>query len=161
MSITVLAENPPTIASDAFLSTRLSSLTLYVPFGTKSLYENAKVWKNFGQIIELEAPKCSLPTLTLTEGKLSLTCDTPGAICHLSMNTDVVPATELTALNIEIYATAEGYESSEKVTINLIDLLQAAASRDFNGDGHLSAADVAILVQQVLEAQINKQGPNE
>lgn len=163
-SINILAETPPSAGINAFSERTLSDAILYVPVGAVPLYTSSSPWRDFFTILEFEPepiPQCSLPSLTFTEGKLCLSCDTPGAICHLTMNTDIAPAADLTALNIDIYATAEGYEPSEKVTINLLDLLQTAASCDLNGDGHLSAADVAILVQQVLEVQINKQGPNE
>lgn len=35
-------------------STNLSNITLHVPYGTKSLYESADVWKDFGIIVEMD-----------------------------------------------------------------------------------------------------------
>lgn len=42
-----------TLGSNVFAGVTLSACTLYVPFGAKALYEQAPVWKNFGQIVEV------------------------------------------------------------------------------------------------------------
>lgn len=41
--------------SDAFNTIDLSELSLYVPFGTKKLYEESDIWKDFGNIIEVDS----------------------------------------------------------------------------------------------------------
>ncbi len=43
---------PIQINSNVFHAIDLSKATLYVPSGTKSKYQSAEVWKNFGEIIE-------------------------------------------------------------------------------------------------------------
>ena len=54
--VTVLNPNPSkiSIGEDLFLGVNLSVATLYVPAGSKELYEKADVWKEFGNIIEEE-----------------------------------------------------------------------------------------------------------
>lgn len=62
LTITSLIEEPFDIASDTFENyNRTSSSfffdpnkTLYVPAGTKALYENRKGWKEFANIVEME-----------------------------------------------------------------------------------------------------------
>ena len=48
-------DTPLEIASRTFSNVELSNVSLYVPEGTKALYEEAKVWKDFGAIIEMAA----------------------------------------------------------------------------------------------------------
>ena len=52
-SVTCLAESVPTINSNAFDKSPISSATLYVPVGSKAAYEAADVWKDFKKIIEI------------------------------------------------------------------------------------------------------------
>ena len=52
--VTVGNPDPATISlgESIFGNVNLSQCTLYVPLGTKALYENAPVWMQFGQIVE-------------------------------------------------------------------------------------------------------------
>ena len=52
-SITCLAQTPPTASPTAFGSGEQSYVTLYVPYGKKSAYQAAAVWRNFSNIVEL------------------------------------------------------------------------------------------------------------
>ena len=54
-SVTVGSPDPSTmeLGNNVFGGVDLSSCTLYVPFGSKELYEQADVWKNFGEIVEV------------------------------------------------------------------------------------------------------------
>ncbi|MDR1557147.1 MAG: leucine-rich repeat protein [Tannerellaceae bacterium] len=45
-------KTPLNVPSDLFMNVSLASATLSVPAGTKSLYQAATVWRNFGQIME-------------------------------------------------------------------------------------------------------------
>lgn len=61
LTITSLIEEPFDIAYDTFVNydDRISrsfdpNKTLYVPAGTKALYENRKGWKEFANIVEME-----------------------------------------------------------------------------------------------------------
>jgi RHS repeat-associated protein len=52
-------ENPLNVNSDIFDYTPISQCTLYVPIGTKALYEAADVWKEFADIIEINMDNIS------------------------------------------------------------------------------------------------------
>ena len=52
-NITVHWKTPLTVNSNVFSNVDITVATLYVPEGTKTLYKNAAVWKNFGKIIEI------------------------------------------------------------------------------------------------------------
>lgn len=43
------------MGNNVFSTSALSNATLYVPYGSKQLYENADVWKNFSSIVEMRA----------------------------------------------------------------------------------------------------------
>ena len=51
-SVTCYATEPPSITAPAFYGVDLPNCTLYVPKGSKALYEAAEVWKDFGTITE-------------------------------------------------------------------------------------------------------------
>ncbi len=53
-SITIRKNKPVTISSDVFGDVNKSTCVLYVPFGTKTDYQNANVWKDFQSIVEME-----------------------------------------------------------------------------------------------------------
>ena len=71
--ITVLNPVPSAIElqDNVFKNVPLSQCTLYVPFGSKALYEQADVWKDFGTIVEIRPvhtqPKFS-PITTTEDG---------------------------------------------------------------------------------------------
>jgi hypothetical protein len=51
-NVTILRTSPPTIDSYTFYNVPLSSVTLTVPQGSKSAYQAANYWKNFGTFVE-------------------------------------------------------------------------------------------------------------
>ena len=53
-SIYCYAPTPPSIYRDTFY--RCTNATLYVPYGSKSAYQNADYWKEFYNIIEMDYP---------------------------------------------------------------------------------------------------------
>jgi hypothetical protein len=55
-SITNLNPVPQTILSTVFSNVNLSDATLYVPSGSKELYDAAPVWQDFGRIFEIPSP---------------------------------------------------------------------------------------------------------
>ena len=53
-SLTVKKSDPIAIGSHVFSEDVLSNATLYVPYGCKTRYQEAVVWKDFGNIVESE-----------------------------------------------------------------------------------------------------------
>jgi hypothetical protein len=62
-------ETPPTITEDVF--TNRANATLYVPAGSKAVYEAAEYWQDFGTVVEMEAPS---PTITFADAKVKALC---------------------------------------------------------------------------------------
>ena len=69
--VTVLNPNPSkiSIGEDLFLGVNLSAATLYVPAGSRELYEKADVWKEFGNIIEIRGR--TMPKYSAIEANIS------------------------------------------------------------------------------------------
>ena len=64
--------SPPAIDSNTFNSSySRSDATLYVPAGCKAAYETADYWKEFKQIVEMEAPS---PAITFTDANVKAIC---------------------------------------------------------------------------------------
>ena len=54
MEVEMLAQEPPTIESNTFNVSKCTKLT--VPYGSKSKYQSADIWKNFPNIVEAGQP---------------------------------------------------------------------------------------------------------
>ena len=55
ISVTVYAKIPPTLDSRyRIFPSNMNNMTLYVPYGTKAIYENTTEWKRFKNIVEME-----------------------------------------------------------------------------------------------------------
>ena len=57
-------QHPCTIASNAFSNVDLAAAALYVPEGTKSEYQAAPVWKDFGNILQGEVKEIEIAGIT-------------------------------------------------------------------------------------------------
>ena len=78
-SVTVNIETPIAIDYDTFSSQ--ANATLYVPAGSKAAYESADYWKEFGTIVEMEAPCKPITSLSeLSNAKLYTLTDAAGTL---------------------------------------------------------------------------------
>lgn len=122
------AENVPSTESNAFEGSYIGSATLHVPEVSINRYKTRTPWSSFGTIKPLEGgdiPKCATPSISYSNGKLSLSCDTEGAefISDIK-DTDIKKHYDneitLTATyNISVFATKADYENSDTVTATL------------------------------------------
>ncbi len=71
-------QTPLSVVNNIYSGVNLSQCTLKVPQGTRSLYQNAPVWQDFGQIIEYENSTSSANGFPQTD-KIRITAD-KGAI---------------------------------------------------------------------------------
>ena len=62
-NVTCYVESPLTITANTF--TNRANATLYVPYGSKTAYENAEYWQDFNEIIGMGAPITEV-TLTIS-----------------------------------------------------------------------------------------------
>ena len=133
-----LATTVPNTELDAFYESYPEYMTLHVPAEAINEYKATAPWSSFGTIvafdgeeIEPEVPEvpeikvCATPTISYSNGKLSVECETEGA----EFVTDVTCGdirrfydSEINfsaTYNITVYATATGYENSETVNATL------------------------------------------
>lgn len=128
--IKVRSISPP--QAEGFSNYNYINTTLYVPKGTKSIYEKSDIWKYFWNIHEydvedgeVEVKKCANPTINYSNGRLSFICETENAVCKASItDTDIksYSGNEIqlgVTYVINVYATKAGYENSETVTATL------------------------------------------
>jgi len=127
------AENVPSTGSDAFEGSYIEYATLHVPEVSINTYKERTPWSSFGTIKPLEGgdipepeiKKCATPSISYSNGKLSLSCDTEGAEFVSDIkDTDIKKHYDneitLTATyNISVFATKAGYENSDTVTATL------------------------------------------
>jgi len=80
-SMSVNWDTPLIITANIFENVNISKITLYVPVGTKSLYEASDVWKDFGTIVEQSnTSPCNNPTASGTTGGLTWTLCPDGTL---------------------------------------------------------------------------------
>ena len=65
-SVTNYATTPQTLITNVFDNVNISSCTLYVPAESLSAYRTADVWKDFGQILPINAEDTDVTTTTVT-----------------------------------------------------------------------------------------------
>ena len=127
------AENVPSTMSNAFEGSYIEYATLHVPEVSINTYKERTPWSSFGTIKPLEGgdipepeiKKCATPSISYSNGKLSLSCDTEGAEFVSDIkDTDIKKHYDneitLTATyNISVFATKADYENSDTVTATL------------------------------------------
>jgi hypothetical protein len=100
LTVMEVAWNTPlSVSSEVFKDTDTSQSTLYVPFDTKTLYENAEVWNKFGNIIE-KAPAAPTPIAGINKAAASIKPVSNG----ISIETkEASPVSVYTTLGQKIY----------------------------------------------------------
>lgn len=68
--------------------------------------------------------KCLPPVISYVDGQLNIECPTPGSVCqYIIQKEDIDPSGNKGELIIHVIAMAEGYENSEVVEVNLLELM--------------------------------------
>ena len=172
-AITSKAQTPPTCGSQALDDINKWECMLYVPEGHIADYQAADQWKEFFFVEEGEENegseeggdtpidptdnRCATPNIAFVDGKLSFSCETEGVEYVYSVippsafsgkgNDSVLPTT----YRITVYATKEGYLSSDIATKD-IDVSGFSGIRgDLNGDGVVSMPDAMFIVNKILK----------
>lgn len=150
---------PPTLTTDIFDDTTYQSAQLYVPYGSKEAYQSADYWKAFKEIIELprETRQCSAPVISIENGMLHFTNDTPESTFtyNISCSTDPAVTEGIASLfggnftfKISAYASAPDYDDSEVTTKTFVfNNMQG----DFDGDGEITISDITSIIQLYLK----------
>jgi len=126
---------PPACESQALDDINKWQCKLFVPTGSIAAYQSADQWKEFFFVEEGAgsgdtpdnpgAKKCATPTISYSNGKLTFSCATSGAICQSTIADDDIRSysNDEVQLNvtyrISVYATKEGYENSDVANATL------------------------------------------
>ena len=118
--------------AEGFSNYNYINTILYVPKGTKSVYESSDIWKNFWNIQEYEVDggnvdikKCAPPTISYSNGKLNFACETEDVTCYTSITDADIRSYSGNEIQlgatyiINVYATKSGYENSDVVTATI------------------------------------------
>ena len=76
-SIRCEASMPPHCGIDSFSGVS-KSIPIYIPTGTKSLYESSPVWRDFSHFIETDMPGAGLQEITIDNNYKSVIYDLSG-----------------------------------------------------------------------------------
>ena len=173
-TIISLIENPFTITgktsnSRTFSQNTFLNATLYVPKGTIDKYKATDGWKDFLFIEEgtgggdiPTTQKCATPTISYENGKLTITCETVGAVCQSTITDPDITSYSGNEVQlgvtytISVYATKSGYDNSETATATLC-WIDAAPKTEGITNGIANIPAQAVLIQAVGGA-INVQG---
>ena len=128
-------ENPFTIYSTTFSDNTFYNATLYVPAGTIEKYKATNGWKKFafieegngsgGTPVNPDSKKCATPTISYSNGKLTFSSTTDGAVCQSTITDSDIASYSSNEVqlgvtyNISVYATKEGYENSDVANATL------------------------------------------
>ena len=162
-TIVLKTSTPPAIESTTFTTGQHILTTVYVPIGSKDIYQNTDYWKDFANIEEgdpigsgetPEIPKCATPSIVMENGKLKFSCETEGVryvYQATPVNTTTYDEEEGLLLPsiymVVFYAAKDGYLNSETVTQE-IDV--RGIKGDIDEDGKVNISDVTALIDKLL-----------
>ena len=155
------AEKVPSTNSDAFDGSDIEYATLHVPDGSIESYKAKTPWSGFGKIMGLsggepeepevpEVEKCATPVVSYADGKLSMACETEGAVFVTKIVSDDISTfydaeIELSATyNIEVYATKANCENSDTVSVALVWVENGNVDEE---TGIISVETAPVLIQ--------------
>jgi hypothetical protein len=158
------ARKSPTMGTDAFANSGIQFATLYVPEASLNGYKVTEPWSGFGDIKTLSGDypiqKCSTPTISYVDGKLTFSCDTEGATCQYSItDTDIKAGSGnevqlTTTYKVTVYATKDGYENSDIVTQEInVSGGSTAKKGDVNEDGQVNGTDIQEVINIIVNAE--------
>ena len=170
-SVISLIENPFAITgktsdSRTFTENTFNNATLYVPKGTIEKYKATDGWKDFVFMEEgegggdtPETQKCSTPTITYENGKLTFDCETEGVEYVSSItppsafNSGSKTVSMPTTYKVTVYATKEGYENSDVATKEINVGGTMGIKGDVNEDGQVNGTDIQEVINIIVNAE--------
>jgi hypothetical protein len=151
----------PETAANAFSS---YTAALYVPEESFATYQTTEPWSKFstigtieGGVPEPSTTKCATPTIKYANGELTFECATDDVefVYEIKDNDVSTGSGSHVALacsyQISVYAKKAGYENSDTATYQLE--LANKLPGDMDGNGILNAADVVLLVDEVMKEE--------
>lgn len=151
------SENVPSASSSSF--SKSGNIRLYVPSASLEEYKSTEPWNEFWSYSslsnkDLEATeKCSTPTISIANGKVTFSCKTSGVTYYWSISSrggaisgnNPINLT-ITPLSLNVYATKSGYLNSDVATYELFPGLVG----DVDGNGVVNVADHVELSKNIM-----------
>jgi Leucine-rich repeat (LRR) protein len=143
-----------TSISDVFLLANVSNCTLKVPFGTSSLYSNAKSWEDFQSIIEMpEIKKTYVPDDNFEQALIDLGYDS-GALDDYVLTANISGVTSLNVSN-KVISNLTGVEGFSALS-NLICSNNILTSLDLSKNLELRNLDCSKNKLSTLDLSPNR-----
>ena len=123
--------------------------------GWKTLYTtDGSTWKEY-EGSEPEVKKCATPTITVVNGKCVLDCETEDVkyICKIEFENEGNVIGLPSKIIISVYATKEGYEPSDSLTLETSPKVLLDKFGDVNGDGLVNGTDIQEVINIIVEGQ--------
>ena len=159
------AVNVPSASINAF--SNQESVILHVPGESRNAYQTTEPWNKFKNYESLSSSylqaseKCPKPTISLVDGKLIFSCDTPWVVYRWSISSpdgingtiyslDYSPDHNHITLPIvlTVFATKSGYQNSDVATYVFPNL-----AGDVDGNGVVNVADHVKLSEIIMEKE--------
>ena len=142
-----LAEEVPNVKDNTFDNTPINNVTLHVLTTSLDNYKDTSPWKTFKNVVSL---KCTKPTISYDNGKISFSCETEGvesedvkfnySISNVNSSSGVNSSVDYSpSVNISVYATKDGYNNSDTATKDVE--VTFGVMGDLNNDGKVNVAD--------------------
>ncbi len=146
--VTCKSETVPVAKANAFGDRLSGGVTLTVPAGCEEAYQAVEPWSRFTNIDGDKTQPCSDPVIEIVDGRILLSCPTPGALVYYNIDAQSGGGSTLYDLKIKLQAKSSKRAPSKEVEVNLVDLLPKDG--DMNHDGKRSITDVTKLVNVLL-----------
>lgn len=120
--------------------------------GWKTLYTtDGSTWKEY-EGSEPEVKKCATPTITVVNGKCVLDCETEDVkyICKIEFENEGNVIGLPSKIIISVYATKEGYEPSDSLTLETSPKVLLDKFGDVNGDGTINGTDIQEVINIIV-----------
>lgn len=146
------SETVPSAYENSFYNPE--NIILHVPEESIEAYRTTEPWDKFKDYVpltksDIEATeKCSKPTITLVDGKITFNCETPGVTYHWMMSSPSGTSGSssiIQPITLKVYATKSGYQNSDVTTYKF-----PAVNGDVDANGVVNVADHVKLSEIIM-----------
>ena len=156
-----LSKKVPSTSNGVFVDSYPQAITLHVPTNSIDAYQASDPWNKFKAIVPLEdsdpseTRKCNVPIITYNNGMINFSCETEGVVFVSNVTTEDVNTYYTSSVTlsqkykVSVYATKDGYENSDTVTMEIVD--SGGIKGDLNGDGVVNVTDHVKLSEIIMK----------
>lgn len=136
-TVRLYTPNPATVITGDEIFSNAKKMQLFIPMGSKILYQSATPWSQFGKLVEMNVEVCEMPEITLSEktlkavsptenSKVITTVSSKDAAFHQTGNEALIDL--MGQYDVSSYATAPGMERSgiARATLYLLYVIQGS-----------------------------------